>query len=455
MALFSRAAQPQGAPPSTPAQSSPAQAAPSSQSATPESDTKDSSQTTAGSRRHAIKLYLQASKLFEKQEFEEAMRNYRHAATLDPSNANYMLAAELARSHAVTALIQAAAKDRMLHDEPAERAALAHALELDPKNIQVTEHLRELADDAIRGQSTSRYEQTGDAIGGPIELAPTPGVHSFHLRTDARQTIQQVFRAYGLDATLDESMRASAMRLDLEDANFDEASRMVGLLSTSFYIPLDAHRALVARDTPENRRRFMRQELETVYLPGLSATDLTDVGNVAKNVFELTGNQAVVEPSAGTITLRAPEQTLNSFNATVRDLLAGRNQVMLDVRLIQLAHTSARNTETKFPQNATAFNVYAEEQSILNANQSLVQQIISSGLAARGDTLAILGILLASGQVSSSLFSNGIALFGGGLTLSGFSPGPITENLTLNSSESRELEQIQLRLGDGEPGTVR
>jgi tetratricopeptide (TPR) repeat protein len=447
LTIFSRVAQPQVAPPAAPVQSSP-----SSQAA---NDTGEPSQTTAGSRRRAVKLYLQASKLFEKEKFEEAMQDYRQAAKLDPSNANYALAAELARSHEVTALIQAAAKDRLLRDEPAERAALAHALELDPKNIQVTEHLRELADDAILGQSTSLYSQTGDAIGGPVELAASPGVHSFHLRTDARQTIQQVFKAYGLEATLDESVRASPLRLDIDDATFDVATRTLGLLSNSFYIPLDAHRALVARDTPENRLRFMRQDLETIYLPGLSATDLTDVGNVAKNVFELTGNQAVVEPSAGTITLRAPERTLNSFNATIRDLLAGRNQVLLDVRLIQLAHTSARNTQTQLPQTVSAFNVYAEEQAILNANQGLVQQIISSGLAAPGDTLAILGILLASGQVSSSLFSNGIALFGGGLTLSGLSPGPITANLALNSSDSRELEQMQLRLSDGEPGTVR
>ena len=75
------------------------------------------------------------------------------------------------------------------------------------------------------------------------------------------------------------------------------------------------------------------------------------------------------------------------------------------MRLIQIAHTSERNTGVQPPQSFSAFNVYAEEQSILNANQSLVQQIISSGLAAPGDTLAILGILLASGQVSSSLFS--------------------------------------------------
>jgi len=107
------------------------------------------------------------------------------------------------------------------------------------------------------------------------------------------------------------------------------------------------------------------------------------------------------------------------------------------------------------PQNVSAFNVYAQEQSILNANQSLVQQIVSSGLAAPGDTLTILGILLASGQISNSLFSNGLALFGGGLTASALAPGATTLNLSLNSSDSRELDEMQLRLGDGEAATIK
>jgi type II secretory pathway component GspD/PulD (secretin) len=179
---------------------------------------------------------------------------------------------------------------------------------------------------------------------------------------------------------------------------------------------------------------------------------MDEVANLAKNVFQM--QQASVDHSAGTITVRAPENSLNAFNATMRELLDGRNQVLLEVHLIQIAHTSDRNTGIQPPQSVTAFNVYAEEQSILNANQSLVQQIISSGLAAPGDTLAILGILLASGQISSSLFSNGVALFGGGLTQSALAPGPVTANLNLNSSDSRELDQMQLRLGDGEAGTV-
>jgi len=109
----------------------------------------------------------------------------------------------------------------------------------------------------------------------------------------------------------------------------------------------------------------------------------------------------------------------------------------------------------QLPQQVTAFNVYSQEQAIFNANKDLIAQIIASGLAAPGDTLAILGILLASGQVSSPIFQNGILLFGNGLTLSGLSVSPLTVAFNLNSSDSRQLDQFQLRMADGEEGTLK
>ena len=404
-------------------------------------------------RRKASKLYLAASKQFVGEQFEEAMHGYERAAALDPGNADYPLAASVARSHAVTALIQAAAKDRMRGEAGAARAALAHALELEPDNVPVKQHLYQLGDDALLGQARPIYEQGAGRAGDAVELAPSVDVHSFHLRADQRQILQQGFKAYGVDATVDESVRGTQARLDVDDARFETAARLAGLVTDSFYIPLDAHRALMLRDTNENRRQYTRQEYETVYLPGLSKEELTDIGNLAKNVFN--AQQAVTEPSSGTITLRAPQSTLDAFNATMSQLLDGHSQVLLEVRMIQLAHISARNTGVRPPQSVSAFNVYTEEQSILNANQDLVQEIISSGLASSGDTLAILGILLASGQVSSSLLTNGVALFGGGLTSSALAPGSLSANFSLNSSDSRELDNIQLRLGDGEDATLK
>ena len=407
-------------------------------------------QPRSSDRRRAAKLYLAAGKLFMAEHFEEAMQDYQKAAALDPGSTNYQLAIDVARSHAVTSLIQAAAKARLRGDAIAAHAALARALELDPKSIEATQHLFEWGGDGGRQEARPLYEQT---VGEVPTLEPGRGRHSFHLRGGQREIVQQVFKAYGIEATADASIPATQTRMDIDNVRFEDAARAVGLVTDSFYVPLDAHHVLVARDTRTNRQEFTRLEMETVYLSGLKPDEVTEVSTLAKQVFGV--QQVTAHPEARTLTIRAARETMDAFNATLRELIDGHSQVLLDVRLIQVAHTSGQNTGVTPPQSFTAFNVYAQEQALLNANQDLVQQIVSSGLAAPGDTLAILGILLASGQVSSPLFSNGIALFGGGLTESGLSPGPATLNLNLNSSDSRELDQIQLRLGDGEAGTLK
>jgi len=221
----------------------------------------------------------------------------------------------------------------------------------------------------------------------------------------------------------------------------------------TFFVPLDAHQVLVADDTRGNRDKLMPQESETVYLSGLSADEMTEVSTLAKEVFQ--AKQAQLSQSQHSLTLRAPASTLDAFNATMRSLIEGRSQVLVDVRMIQVAHTSTRNTGTQLPQSISAFNVFAEEQSLLSQNASLVQEIISSGLAASNDPLAILGILIASGQVSSPLLTSGFALFGGGLTESALAPGAATFNLNLNTSDSRELDQIELRMEDGQDETIK
>jgi Flp pilus assembly secretin CpaC len=462
LAIFSMSIQAQSGSPT--AQSTPAGPASATNSIT---ETQPATPVRNSDRRRAAKLYLSSSKLFVGEQFEEAMRGFEQAAALDPGTADYLLAASVARSHAVTALIQAAAKDGLRGDAAGARAILAHALELEPNNIQVNQHLYELGDDALLGQSRPVYEQAVGTIGAAIKLEPTAGLHSFHLHEDARQIIPLVFKAYGIIAELDSTILTTHIRLDMDDVDFETAAHVVGMTTASFYIPLDAHHVLAARDTRENRQQFTPLEFETVYLPGLSATELTDVINLAKNVFNV--QQAVAEPTSGTITIRASQSALNAFNATMRELLDGRNQVMLEVRMIQIAHTSMRNTGVQAPQSMGVFNVAATAESVFNANQGLIQQIISSGLAAPGDYMAILGILLASGQVSNPLLSNGFATFGGSLTnctnglnsckgaltTFGLSPGTTTANLNLNSSDSRELDQIQLRLGDGEAATIK
>lgn len=401
---------------------------------------------TSSDRRRAAKLYLAAATLYHDELFELALQDYQQAAALDPTNPDYPMAVEVARSHAVASLIQKAARDRTQGDEAGSRADLERASAIDPGNANVAAHLDNLA-------GGFESAPTVPELASPIHLAPTPGLQSFHIRAPQRQIIERIFKSFGIEATVDDSIRNSVARLDVDDVDFAQATRALALVTASFYSPIDAHRVVVARDTREMRQEFMHNAVETFYLSGMNPTEMTDMGNIARNVFSVP--HLAVNASAGTLTLEAPETDLNAFNATYRELMEGRPEVLLDVRILQLAHTRNVNTGAQLPQTFTAFNVYTEEQAILSQNAALVQQIISSGLASPGDTLTILGILLASGKVSSSLFSNGIVLFGGGLTLSGISPAPLTFDLNLNSSESRELDNYQLRLADDEEGTLK
>jgi general secretion pathway protein D len=441
-------------PVSAAAQVAPAQHAPTPQTLQPTTVAgADAGRPRERDRRRAARLYLDASKLFMTEKFEEALQNYNEAANLDPANNNYRLAGDVARNHAVTALIQTAAKARLRSDNGASRAALAQALKLDPNNIAATQHLYELGDDAARQLPVPINTKTAPDLGEAVRLQASPDRHSFHLRSNQRQIAENVFKAYGIDPMMDESVRSMPARIDIDDASFESAARAISMVTHTFYVPLDAHRVVVADDTTAKRQEFTRQVLETIYLPGLKDEEMTAVSTLAKQVFNM--KQADIDHSAGAIVVRAPREAIEAFNSTIRSLMNGRNQVIVEVKLIQVAHRSERDLGIQLPQSFTAFNVGSELQSILSQNADLVQQIIASGLAAPGDTLAILGILLASGQVSSPTFSNGLAVFGGGLTLSGLTFGPAKAFFNYNSSDSRELDTLQLRLGDGEAGTLK
>jgi general secretion pathway protein D len=424
---------------------------------------------TLKARRKAAKLYVRGVKLMDKHQPEAAWGLLKQAVELEPSNGTYLAASELAKQSAVSQLIQRASQAQNVGPQANSDEAtvlLKHALDVDPGNEGASQRLHQLADQTAAASQTGLtasstvtpvMKEAGPLADGPIVLEVHQEKHSFHLHTTGKQVIQEVYRAYGIEASLHESVQSTPVRLDVDDASFDDAMRVLNLVTHTFYEPLDPHRVIVAKDTRENRQQFQRMFMETVYLPGLVDKELTDVSNLARNVFD--AQQAVAEPTSGTITIRAPQKSLTAFNRTVSQLVEGHSQVDLNVKIIQLSHLASRETGTTFFQQTGVYNVFSEIQSVLTQNQSLVQQIIASGLVPNQSTLAnqieILAILVASGQLTGTPFNQGFLPFGGGLTQSILSPGPAMLNFNLNSSDTRELDDIHLLLGDQEDGTFK
>lgn len=401
-------------------------------------------------KRAAAKAYLSGAHAIEERNTRAAYDAFSKAAELDPTNSDYKNAVAIAKAHFVTDLIQQAEKARILGKNDVVNARLAEALQLDPTNPIVAQHISELADVASEPPKT---DDITSSIADAIQLEPTPGKHSFHIRADGLSLLRQVLSSYGIAPSFDSSVSSQPVRFDVEDVDFQQAQQLLRLETNTFFVPLDPHRVLVAKDTRANRQEYERLLLETVYLPGLNTQEITDVSNLARNVLEI--QQVAAEPSKNTLSVRGPETRLALFNRTLHGLMDGRSQVLLEVRIYEIQRTRNLNVGVQLPQQFNAFNLNTEIQNVLNNNQQLIQEIVSSGLANANDLEAIAAILIASGQVAgNSILTQPFAVFGGGLTATGLTLGTITVNAGLNTSDSRAIDQLQLRLQDQETGDI-
>jgi Flp pilus assembly secretin CpaC len=401
-------------------------------------------------RDRARQDFLNGAKALENRQPRKAMEAFARASALDPGNRSYSVSEQIAREHLVMALIQDSEKQRILGHFDAARHSLEQAMQVDPGNPMVKEHEYELTSTTLTGKPAIRIS---DALASPVVLQPLPGRRTFHLRTTERQLITQVLTAYGLRPTLDDSVGSRTVRYDLDDVDFQQAKQALELATNTFLVPLDPTRVLVAKDTRTNRTKLERVATETIYLPGLSDEEMTDMASLAKNIFGI--QKAQVAASHSTLTARAPVAELTALNRTLTNLLDSHGEVQLDVTMYEVSRTKATDIGLILPNQTTLFNVYSEANSILSSNSSAVQEIISSGLAAPGDWEAILGILIASGDVTNSILTQPMAYFGGGLTMTGVTTNGISENMKLNSTNVHAVDQVQLRVLDREEATIR
>lgn len=400
----------------------------------------------------ARKLYLAGAKALEAKDYKTAEADLAKAAKLEPENQQYQAARDIIVGHRATQLIQAAQKARILGNSKQARENLLQAYHLDPRNPMIAQHIDEIAGDAEH--ATVQLYPQDESFGPPIELSPNEAKHSFHLRTSGGTLIRKVLEAYGIDPSIDSTVANGLVRMDVDNVSFQDAARMVRMITNTFFVPLDPKRVLVAKDTKENRSKYQRLEYETVYFPGLDKADVTNIGLIARNVF--SAHRATVSANSSTLTIRAPQPEMAALNGTLSEMLDGNSVVQLDIRLYNIAKTKAQNIGVQLPQQTTVFNIPSELRNFISQNQDLVQQIISSGLARPGDLGAIALALLASGQIGgSSILSQPFAYFGGGLTLTGMTLHGLTGNLALNSSESHVIDNITTRVQDKQEATVK
>ena len=406
-------------------------------------------------RQHAKaeRLYLQGAKLMEDRHFSEAETAFAKAAALDPTRREFLQGLALAQEHRITSLLQQSAQVRTANPTEADRL-MAQARGIDPQNPRVLQH------DAVEPRAIAQLRlpstRQPEALAGPMVLQPTGERHSFHLNGDRREMARQIAQAYGLVAANDIDLKPKTLRLDVDDVDYATAQRIFSLASDVFATPLDEHTVLFAEDNAANRARLEHLVEEVLPLPGYTAEQITDAANMVKSVFDL--KQVSFEPQLGAIAVRAPADTVDVINGTLADLLDTGSEVTVDVKLYAINSEKIRNQGVSLPSSLGAFDVRSEATSIVSANQTLVNQLIANGVIPAGtnNTLIAAYLVFVAGLGTSSNLKNTFLLVGGGLTQAGLTAGsfPVL-NIALQQSDARELDDVQLRIGDRGSATVK
>lgn len=434
--------------------------------------------------RAAEDAYLAGAKRLQSNDLNGAEREFTRAIALNPSNPDYATALALVREHRVTELVQQAARAKLDGEAARSATLLAEARAIDPNNPIVLEHSEtEIIDNRTPDTTAANPQQrSGElpnglsnrqqmllgpklinipgvaqapAFAGAVQLQPTAIPQNFHLRGDCQSLLQSMASSFGIRVTFDASVEHKGVRFDMDNATYDEAMPTLLNMAHAFAVPIDATSILIARDDPQHRDQLAHQVEETIYLPGLTIEQINDIANVVRNIFEV--KQAVAQPGLGSIELRAPADVLGPMNRTVADLLDVNSEVDLEMKLYTIDTSRTRNIGAAIPTQAGIYSVAEAANSLVNANQSLVNQAIAQGyVSATASNLEIALALIGSGLVQSSLLSSTIGFVGNGLTLTGITANTSTTfNLALNASDARAVDDVHLRIGDRQTGTFR
>jgi general secretion pathway protein D len=456
----SPASVPAGAVPSFPAQHKPG---------------KNSATLSPKQMRAADDAYLEGAKHVQRKEIDAALRSFELAVHLNPDDSDYSLALVVTREGYVTELVERAAQARSVGDIALSDSLLAQARTLDPNSHVVLQHFESApgAGNKIAGDvkkpnplfssiDPSKFpaQNIASILQGPVELTPTPGNRDVHLHGDVQSVARNLYSLFGIKVTFDSSVTSGPpINLDMTNVTFAGATRTLGIVAKVFAVPVQPTSVLIARDTQANRDALMPLVEETVYLPGRTNDEMQELANVARNIFDI--KEVTASSTGGFLLLRGNEQVLREVNAVYDDMLDGNPEVLFDVSLYELDKSFNNNVGVVLPKSAGVFSIAAQAQSLVSANQALINQAVAAGLLTLNGTplenlITEVGFLVASGAVTAVQYTNLLGVFGGGLTLAGLYLGSnATVNLALNSTDVSILDSAQIRATDKQAATFR
>lgn len=301
---------------------------------------------------------LRRAQLAEAQgDWDAAVLHYLEAVDAYPENISY-------RSGLVRAKIQSAQEHfkkgvRFYDANVLERALFEfrQAIELDPSNQYAVAEIQKVIDD-LRAIEESKEptrsieemkERTRGARPQPPVLDPR-SKEEIDLLFPEPKSVKQIYRAlgkaFGINVLFDPKLRDQEIGIELVDVDAESAIETLMRPVGHFYKVVDEHTIIIADDTPQNRRTYEDQVIQTFFL---SNAEVKDVMTIIRSL--ISAKNVAANEQLNAIVLRDTADKVKVAEQIILTNDKARAEVVIDVELLEINTNKLSNLGLNLSQN--------------------------------------------------------------------------------------------------------
>jgi general secretion pathway protein D len=392
-------------------------------------------------------LYKQGLDAEMRQDYVTAYNFYHQAYDLKPSDITYRASFERVRFFAAAAHVhkgQILAKDGKLQEALTE---FEQAIAIDPSSFiaqQEANKIRRLLQPES-GQQTpgeaakSALHKRMEEAGGPVELAPIANTPiTLKLSADSKTIYETVGKLAGINVLFDPDYTSRNIRVELNGVTLQEALEITALESKTFWRPVTPNTIFVAADTPAKRKELEQSVIRTFYLTNLSQpNELQDLVNIMRTLLDTQRLQQF--PSQQAIVVRGTPDQIALAEKLIDDLDKSRPEVVVDVVIMQVQRNKLRDLGITPPTSVSAALVDNTNTST-STSGSNVGTGNGSVTTTTGGTAGVIN-LNSLAHLNATNFQITVP--------------PATATFLYNDSNTKILQQPQIRALDGQKATLK
>jgi general secretion pathway protein D len=311
----------------------------------------------------ANNLYREAQEAEFQENWDEAVLHYLEAIRQDPGNIKYRAA--LLRTKIQAAQTHVYKGKKFYEAGVLERSLLEYrkAVELDPSNqyaeaelYRIVEELKALRENR---EKPSTIAEMKDRLKGSRPQPPVLDPRSkepidlmFPEETSVMDIYRSLGQAFGINVLFDPKLKDQEITIVLNEVTAQDALEIVMRTVNHFYKVLDEHSIIIADDTPQNRRNYEDQVIQTFFL------DNAEVKDVMTMVRSLIGAKHVAaNEQLNAIVLRDTADTVKVAEQIILANDKAKAEVVIDVELLQINTSKLQELGLSLSSNSIGFGL--------------------------------------------------------------------------------------------------